>query len=432
MRITRLPSRRWRAVVAVAAGTALLAGGPSLGAATAASESAFDACPEPFPVSDLREGMVATGLTVEKGNVAEPFTATVVGVLGDAIAPDLDLIIVETDSPAIQRAGGIWAGMSGSPVYAEDGRLIGAVAYGLSLAPSNVAGLTPAADMKKLLDRPDATTTTARQAKTLALPTTMQQRLMRSGAATSAEARSGMRKLPLPVAVSGLSGDRLAKFSERLQKQAPDTRTYAASSVTAGTAGSAADIFPGSNFAAALSYGDLTAAGVGTTTAVCVKNSNDYALAFGHPFLWSGASSMSVHPARAVFVQRDNTLGSYKVANPLGAVGTLDQDRLAGIRGKLGPVPTATPVTSTVTSKDPGGEQRLGTTRINLPDFVPLLSALPAGQPGQRRRPHRQGHGGDALDHRREESLRSAVQGRREEHVRQPVRYRVRVDLRFL
>jgi hypothetical protein len=36
--------------------------------------------------------------------------------------------------------------MSGSPVYAADGRLIGAVAYGLAGA-STIAGITPAADM---------------------------------------------------------------------------------------------------------------------------------------------------------------------------------------------------------------------------------------------------------------------------------------------
>src|SRR5262245_66372500 len=106
-----------------------------------------DPCPAAFPVADLVPGMVANGLTVEKGNTADPFTATVVGVIKDGIASGLDMIIVETDSPAITRTGGIWAGMSGSPVYAADGRLIGAVAYSLSFGPSPIAGVTPAADM---------------------------------------------------------------------------------------------------------------------------------------------------------------------------------------------------------------------------------------------------------------------------------------------
>jgi hypothetical protein len=101
----------------------------------------------------------------------------------------------------------------------------------------------------------------------------------------------------------------------------------------------------------------------------------DRALAFGHPFMWSGRSSMSVHPARAVFVQRDNTLGSYKVANPLGVVGTLDQDRLAGIRARLGDGPATTPVASTVTARD-DGTSRTGGTQITVPDLVPDLAAF--------------------------------------------------------
>src|SRR3954454_7416981 len=48
--------------------------------------------------------------------------------------------------------------MSGSPVYAEDGRLIGAVSYGLAFGPSPVAGVTLAADMQQLLGDVPAST----------------------------------------------------------------------------------------------------------------------------------------------------------------------------------------------------------------------------------------------------------------------------------
>lgn len=373
MSMTRSSARRWRtaavAVAALVAGTTAAVGG-SAGAVDTAN------CPPAFPVSDLTEGLVANGLTVEKGTTAEPFTAEIIGVIDDGIGPDVDMIIAETDSPAIQRAGGIWAGMSGSPVYAPDGRLIGAVSYGLSLAPSNVAGITPAADMLKVLDRPGATEslTAARTAKRVEVPTSLQRKMVQSGSATSSEADGGMRRLPLPVAVSGLNrGNRLAKFSERLGKQVSDVRVHSAAAASAGSAASPADIFPGSNFASALAYGDLTAAGVGTTTAVC---DGGKALAFGHPFLWSGASTMSVHAADAVFVQRDDTLGSYKVANAGGIVGTLDQDRLAAIRGVLGAGPATVPVLSTVRSTDPGGASRSGRTDITLPDFVPTFGAF--------------------------------------------------------
>jgi hypothetical protein len=101
---------------------------------------------------------------------------------------------------------------------------------------------------------------------------------------------------------------------------------------------------------------------------------DDRVLAFGHPFLWSGTSSMSVHAADAVLVQRDNTLGSFKIANPRGVVGTLDQDRTAAIRGRLGAGPPVVPVTSTVTSRD-DGSTRDGTTSITMRDYVPDLAA---------------------------------------------------------
>jgi hypothetical protein len=191
---------------------ALVASGFANGVASAVPDPA-NPCPDAFPVVDLVAGMVATGLTVEKGNVADPFTATVVGVIADGIAPGVDMIIVDTDSPAIQRAGGVWAGMSGSPVYAPDGRLIGAVAYGLSFGPSKIAGVTPAADMKALLTRPVAT---PRPAAKVARPAQLRQRLVASGAATSAEASSGMRQLPIPLAVSGINQGHLGKVAEQL------------------------------------------------------------------------------------------------------------------------------------------------------------------------------------------------------------------------
>jgi SpoIVB peptidase S55 len=372
MTVTGRPGRPWRTLaVAIAASVAVLAPGLPGGVASAAPNQAVDACPEAFPVADLTPGMVASGLTVEKGNVADPFTATVVGVIDDGIAPGLDMIIVETDSPAIQRAGGVWAGMSGSPVYAPDGRLIGAVAFGLSFGPSKIAGVTPAADMKALLSRPGpAPSPTA----TIDLPAALERRLVASDAATAAEAASGMRRLPIPLGVSGINQAHLGKVAERLEKELPGTHVYAAAAAPVGAAASPADIFPGSNFAAAVSYGELTAAGVGTTTAVCTAETNDFALAFGHPFTFIGSTSLSVHPANAVFVQPD-VLAPFKVANPGGVVGTLDQDRQAGIRGLLGPVPPAIPVDSTVMSTDDGAT-RSGTTRVNMQQFVPEISAF--------------------------------------------------------
>ena len=104
-------------------------------------------CPAAMPTAEVVKGMTATGFTVSDGTEPEPFDVEVLGVLQDGVAPGRDMIVVDTSSPAIEEAGGIWFGMSGSPVYSDDGRLIGAVAFGLSFGSSSVGGLTPARDM---------------------------------------------------------------------------------------------------------------------------------------------------------------------------------------------------------------------------------------------------------------------------------------------
>jgi hypothetical protein len=187
----------------------------------------------------------------------------VLGVLDDGIAPDLDMIIAELDSPALSKVGGVWSGMSGSPVYTQDGRLIGAVSYGLALGPSKVAGITPAADMLALLDNPPAAA--AAPAEAVPLPARVRTDLIRSGQLTGREADAGLRQLRHPLAVSGLADDRLKKAVKKMKLTG--VRAYR-SGVAAGAPSAADTIVPGGNLAAALSYGDLTAAAVGTATAV--------------------------------------------------------------------------------------------------------------------------------------------------------------------
>lgn len=115
--------RRAAARTGVAGGVSLLlvVTGLLAGAAAAAGEVAANlvdlpACPEALPTAEVVKGTVGRGLTVEQGSVPEEFTATVLGRITDGIAPGIDMIIADVESPAVARAGGIWAGMSGSPV----------------------------------------------------------------------------------------------------------------------------------------------------------------------------------------------------------------------------------------------------------------------------------------------------------------------------
>ena len=323
-------------------------------------------CPAAFPVRRLREGQVLNGLTVDRGTTPAPFTATVIGVLDDGIAPGLDMILAEASSPAIDRAHGIWAGMSGSPVYAADGRLVGSVSYGLTFGASPIAGITPAAEMRKLLSGGSAAAAPGETDLTAAL----ENQIVASGAATVQEAASGLTRLPVPVAVSGANPARLRRVTRLVRRTLDGVRVYASSSAAAQPAALA--LVPGGNVAAALSYGSLTAAGVGTVTAVCA----DEALLFGHPFSWSGATTLSAHAATAVTVQPGGDISAgFKVANLGGVVGTVDQDRLAGLHTIIGTPPASTFVRSAFAAAG-GGTARIARTRAVLPEFVSTAAAL--------------------------------------------------------
>ena len=361
------PGRR---VIAVATAAALATLGALAAPAPARAAAAPPGpCPAAVPVSQVTAGLTGTGYTVSSGTTPEPFTARVIGVLRDGIAPGLDMIIVETDSPAIRAAGGIWAGMSGSPVYTSDGRLLGAVAYGLSAAPSRIGGITPAGEMLKVLGFPSAAN--LQLPARVRLPKSLQERIAGTGAASVAQAAGGMSQLRVPVAISGLAGAHFNRVAQAISR----SRRLDALPFRAGAAPSApaspAQIAPGGNFAAALSYGDVTMAGVGTTTAVCAG----VALAFGHPFTSGGKVALSVHTADALYVQPDSLAGPFKVANLGGVAGTLDQDRLAAIRARLGAGPVPIPVTSTVSAAGTG-LTRTGTTRVNMDVDLPSLAAL--------------------------------------------------------
>jgi hypothetical protein len=304
-----------------------------------------------------------TGLTVSEGTTPEGFTGKVIGVLDNGFMPGLDMILVRLTSPEIDRVG-IWSGMSGSPVYASDGRLIGAVSAGLAAGPSPVAGVTPAADMLEMLATGSQPARTSPSMK-VALPDRMAARIVRSGDATTAEVESGMSQLPLPLGIAGLGSQKRLKTVARLLDLEGVRLMRAGTTASSGAAASA--MVPGGNLAAAMAYGDITAAGVGTTTVVC----GDQIVGFGHPMMWTGPSSLSLHGADALFIQEDPTFTGFKVANIGAPVGTITADRMPGIVGRVGPTPPTSDITSTVTS---GDRSRTGTTHITVPDMVPDIA----------------------------------------------------------
>ncbi|MEA2486501.1 MAG: hypothetical protein QOF16_155 [Actinomycetota bacterium] len=331
-------------------------------------------CPTIAPASEVHNGMTGYGLTVSQGTTPERFSVKFLGVLKDGIAPGIDLIIVDTSSPAIDNAGGIWAGMSGSPVYTDDDRLIGAVSYSLSYGPSSIAGLTPAEDMQQVLqytDKPEPGRHSGYYygyARTSNPGAAMRQRI----AATSERRASTVGNFKLmrtPVSFSGLSAKGMRKVSAAIKKNHLPFIPYSGSSASSDPAAQGTTPQPGDNFAATLSYGDITAAGIGTATFDC----NGKTVAFGHPFFFSGPTAMGANQADAITIISDPTFGNYKLANVTGTIGTVDQDRLSAIRADLSTAPPTIPITSSFTATD-YGRTRQGESDVVLQDFIPDIT----------------------------------------------------------
>ena len=351
-----------RALAGVAAGAALAVTGTLVAGAPAVSaevERVDSGCVDPYPAGDLVAEQPVTGLTVSSGTTPEGFTGEVLGVLNDGIAPGLDMIMVRLASAEIDRVGGIWAGMSGSPVYAADGRLIGAVAYGLALGPSPVAGVTPFEDMNDYL------TGTGAGVGTIEVSAKLARKLAAEPGVSEAEAASGFRRLPMPLGVSGLSADRLESITKK--RYVVKNATPMGAAVDGEAAPGVEAIEAGGNLGVAISSGDITFGGVGTVTAVCA----DEVVGFGHPMAFLGATTLTLHPADAIYVQEDPTLYPFKVANLAPAVGTIDNDRLAAVTGGLGALPETMDITSTVAYAD---RDRTGNTGVSVPEYDAIVT----------------------------------------------------------
>jgi hypothetical protein len=335
---SRVPIRR----AAVAVVLALAAFGLTAPAGAAPTRSA---CPAAYPVDQIHDGMKAKGYTVAKGTTIEPFNATVLGVLEAGPVPGVPLIMVTTSSKSITEAGGVWQGMSGSPVYAQDGRLLGAVAYGLGSEPSPIIGLTPASAMYEMLTYPDAAPAQVKAQKaadTVQLTGALRDKVA-AAAGVSAAAAGTLSRLPVPVTVSGFASADLPALTEQAATFGFHGRLYAGSAAGTGEPGDPAAIEPGSNIAFAVASGDAGLIGTGTTTAVC----DGAALSFGHPFQDTGQSSYSAHNATAVYIQPDGQNGPpAKIANAGGIVGTATQDRAFGQVTRLGAGPASIPIDS--------------------------------------------------------------------------------------
>jgi hypothetical protein len=97
------------------------------------------------------------------------------------------------------------------------------------------------------------------------------------------------------------------------------------------------------------------------------------ALAWGHPFSFTGRASLGANAADALTIVNDPLFGAFKLATIEEGVGIVDQDRLAGLRGVFGVEPESIPLTAAVTALDTG-RSRTGQTLALSQEVAPFLT----------------------------------------------------------
>lgn len=271
-----------------------------------------------IPLSEVRQGMQCTGLSVVKATTISSFDVEIL----DVIAPEAGLsgprILIRVSGPAVDTTG-IGPGFSGSPVIC-DGRNAGAISEGLGEYGNHVALATPIEGM--LHDRPSAPAAARRDPA-----------LLRAA-----------RPLQTPLTVSGLTG-RASALVKRAARRAGRPLLMA----PAGPAGGYApvDMRPGSALSASISTGDLGLGAVGTVT----YRDGDDIWAFGHPFEGLGRRALFLTDAY-IYTVIQNPLGipdfgavTYKLASTDGHVlGAITNDSVDSIAGKVGPKPDPIPL----------------------------------------------------------------------------------------
>lgn len=159
---------------------------------------------------------------------------------------------------------------------------------------------------------------------------------------------------PTNVYVSGFSANSLNYLKHNLAKN--NIVPYEAGTFVSSATGSSesdikanATLSEGDPVGVVMVYGDFTAGGTGTVTAV----DGNKILAFGHPMAYKGNVNFFMTDANIVG-SAGGLLNGMKVGYFGKIIGRINQDRFSGISGILNSYPTSVPVRVTVSDKNLG------------------------------------------------------------------------------
>jgi hypothetical protein len=320
-------------------------------------------------VDEVRAGQKGYGLSVFAGDQPERFDVEVVGVMRN-LRPETSYILARLTGKGLERSG-VAAGMSGSPVFL-DGRLAGAVAFSWPFSHDAIAGITPIDNMRNLSTAPSMMPVTPPPPVELAalVSRKLPQDLLERELAKMQPPFLEGAKSSVSWATSGFG-----ELSQGFLRRALGA-TMPAGRAAPAAAGKEPELPLGGAVAAVLVDGDFQLAAVGTVT----DRYNDHVLAFGHPFLGLGTVRVPMAAAEVVTVL-SSQYSSFKISNVGDIVGAFEQDRQAGIEGRIGQTAPMIPLSLRIIGAGETKPRDFHMRVAEVPQYTPMLvgSSLLAG-----------------------------------------------------
>ena len=334
-------------------------------------------------LSDVREGMQGTARSVFRGTEPEEFNVEILGVLPGAVGPKQDLIIGRLSGGPADRTG-VFAGMSGSPVYVN-GKLVGAISYSFPFSKEPICGITPIEQIVSIFEQKRPAKTAISEPRSFSfgeivssstadlagytVPDSARASGMSPNSMLMAVAGQSFRPIATPVTFSGFSQATLDRFSPQLLQAGllPVAASGGSSPITAMKPAGPTTLLGGRSVSMHLARGDYGMAASGTVT----MRDGEKVYAFGHPFLGLGSSDLAMSESHVVTVV-PSVNNSFKLAVSDSLVGSMTQDRATGVFGKLGASPKMIPVKLSITTSR-GQDQTLNFEIAQDEALTPIL-----------------------------------------------------------
>lgn len=302
-----------------------------------------------YPLDQVQPGQQGYGKTVFKGSELERFGVEILGVLRN-VGPKRNMILARLSGEKVEKTG-VFAGMSGSPVYLED-QLVGAVAYSFTFSTEPIVGITPIHEMINIFTESPATRVDNRRpvnpyqlyevahlrgiSSAFELP-----RFWVDPSWTNGLNLGSLQPIATPLNVSGFTPGSLQQFASQLALLGL-VPVWGMGTAQLG-ASDDAPLQAGSTISVQLVRGDIDISASGTVTHV----SGNKVYAFGHPFMSMGYTDLPLNKA-SVLTIIPSLMTSQKVSVTGEFVGSIKQDRATGILGIIGEEPQLVPVALTL------------------------------------------------------------------------------------